>query len=81
MESIRNLEDILINKIHSANEIRRLYRLLDKMNILRILKIFTAPYMYKNYERDVYNELGGYGLIINDFERLILNTSLIQWKD
>lgn len=81
MAYIRSLEDTLISKIHSSNEINRLYRLLDKINIMRILKIFTIPYMYKNYERDVYSELGGYGLIIDDFERLILNTSLIQWKD
>ena len=81
MANIRCQEENWINKIHSENERERLYRLFDKMNIIRILKIFTSPYMYKKYERDVYKELGGYGLVIEDFDKLILNTSLIQWKN
>lgn len=81
MASIKDLEDILINKIQLEHETERLYRLIDKMNILRILKAFTSPDIYKKYERDIYIELRGYGLIIEEFERLILNTSLIQWKN
>jgi nucleoside diphosphate kinase len=81
MAMLRKLEENLINEMHSENEIEGMYRLLDRMNIIRILKILTSPFMYKKHERDVYAELEGYGLKINEFERLILNTSLIQWKD
>lgn len=81
LERIRNLEYIFLNQIRSENDIERVFELINKINILRILNLFTSPCMYKVYERDLYNELRGYGLVIEEFEVLILNTSLIQWID
>lgn len=74
-------EESVIKKIKNEESKCKIYKLADEMNIIRLLKIFTVPNIYKLYERDIYKELQVYGLIVDGFEKLVLNTSLIQWKE
>lgn len=73
-------EDILLTKLRNEYDKKIIETILDDLNILRLLKIFTCPLHFKYYNRDIFDELKIYGIKISDFERLILNTSLIQWK-
>lgn len=57
------------------------YSLIDDLNIIRLLDIFSYPQKYRTYSRDIYKQLEGVGLYIEEFDKLILNTSLIQCKE
>lgn len=80
-KKIEAIERELLNKIQMESEKIKLYQLLDRINILRLLKLITIPNDFKCYEKDIYMELQGYGIVVNSFEKLILNTSLIQWEN
>lgn len=80
-EILERIEKKLIDSIKKVNEIQQIHILIEQMNILHFLKIFTIPRLYKKYERDIFKELEAYGLIVDEFEKLILNTTLIQWRD
>lgn len=76
------LEKIAKKIINNNNlEEKSFDKLIDKLYILRLLKIFTIPQLYKSYKKDFFLELRLLGIIADDFEKLILNTSLIQWKE
>ena len=80
MNMLNNAEDVLLTKLRNDYDKKNIGIILDDLNVLRLLKIFTYPLNYKQYNRDIFNELRVYGIRISDFEKLILNTSLIQWK-
>ena len=76
------LENIIKKTICNSDlEEKSFEKILDKIYILRLLKIFTIPELYKCYKRDFFLELKVLGIMVDDFEKLILNTSLIQWKE
>lgn len=76
------LENIIRKTIYNKDTGENFFdKIIDKIYILRLLKVFTVPDIYKGYKRDIFLELKVLGIIVDDFEKLILNTSLIQWKE
>lgn len=77
---INNLIKNRILRIKEDSSWECLQREIREINILRILNIFTIPTVYKEYDKDIYMELQAYGLFVSNFEKLILNTTMLQWK-
>lgn len=80
LEMLLNIENFLLTKLRKEFNNNIIEFLVEDLNLIRILKVFTNPINYRFYNRDIFAEVKVHGININDFGKLILNTSLIQWK-
>lgn len=79
VEILSKAEDTVFRLFKNIADKRDLYSLIEEIDILRLLKLFSNPLEFKQYNKDIFTELELYGIVCDDYEKLILNTSLIQW--
>ena len=83
MESISKYQDFLIQLI-SKNERNKnkIYRFIREYEICILLCTITDPDLFKQYQykKDYFLQLEAFNIYIDPLEKLIANTSLIQWK-
>ena len=75
---IKNCKLSLINKIKKSDKLEKVDIYIDDYNILMLLECLTSNNKFKIEKKDIFKIIESEGIYVDQFEKLIINTSMIQ---